>query len=453
METAVIEMEEEMENTLEDVYQSCGDLPSCLNSGQCMENPVTHLLRCQCPLGTLGKQCQIDSVNVKYPQFWGTGYVAFPKLLTSYETFRITVEFRPTKLDGLLLFSSERPTAKGDFFSVALISGKAQFRFNCGTGPAIITSNYNISLNEWHQLTIYRSQINGWVQVNDEQPVHGSSQGMYSRITLRESLYLGGYKNLSAISEYTSVSRGFAGCIKSLKVNRYLYDMRKRREIFNKFGHVIAHHGDILDGMDVALVKESQAEWILTIIALVKESLAEWILTIIALVKESLAEWVLTIIALVKESLAEWILTIIALVKESQAEWILTTITLVEESLAEWKFTHTSSYNLGSGEGIILSNETVIDGQWHNVHLHREGNIGTMVVDGYTVTGTSPGKLKQLNTNNGLYIGGMHDIVELSLHRYTTGFIGCLRSVTLATDYHFDIIADAVDGRNINLCT
>ena len=65
---------------------------------------------------------------VRYPKFLGFGYMAFPVLRGAYLEFEFTIEFRPDTLNGLLLFSSETPTANTDFFSVAIIDGLVEFR-------------------------------------------------------------------------------------------------------------------------------------------------------------------------------------------------------------------------------------------------------------------------------------------------------------------------------------
>jgi len=49
--------------------------------------------------------------------------------------------------------------------------------------------------------------------------------------------------------------------------------------------------------------------------------------------------------------------------------------------------------------------------------------------------------------------GGMDSIVLGTLHKYTSGFVGCLSNVTLANDYSIDLIADADDGRNVRQCS
>ena len=65
-------------------------------------------------------------------------------------------------------------------------------------------------------------------------------QGLFTKMTFREDLYLGGYKNLSLIANRTGSRSGFAGCVRKMAVNDKLYDMRKGAFI-----------GDALYGLDV----------------------------------------------------------------------------------------------------------------------------------------------------------------------------------------------------------
>ena len=62
-------------------------------------------------------------VEVKYPRFLGTGYLALPVLRDAHKEFRISLEFKPESPYGLLLFSGEFSNARTDFFSVVLDDG------------------------------------------------------------------------------------------------------------------------------------------------------------------------------------------------------------------------------------------------------------------------------------------------------------------------------------------
>lgn len=64
-------------------------------------------------------------------------------------------------------------------------------------------------------------------------------------------------------------------------------------------------------------------------------------------------------------------------------------------------------FNLGGGEVDISYNETSLaDGEWHEVAATRVEKRGELSVDGRSpIVRTVPGKLTQLNTNTGLFVG------------------------------------------------
>ena len=75
--------------------------------------------------------------DVKYPKFTGDGFLALPTVTSGYTEFEILIKFKPSTDSGLLLFISEYPDAKGDFFSLGLINGFVEFRFvNCSLKSA-----------------------------------------------------------------------------------------------------------------------------------------------------------------------------------------------------------------------------------------------------------------------------------------------------------------------------
>ncbi|EDX15577.1 GD15430, partial [Drosophila simulans] len=91
-------------------------------------------------------------------------------------------------------------------------------------------------------------------------------------------------------------------------------------------------------------------------------------------------------------------------------------------------------YDLGSGEVDIRFNGTkVSDGLWHRVRAIRNSQEGYLEVDGRkTVTLRAPGKLRQLNTDTGLYVGGMPDVGYFTHQRYFSGIVGCISEIVLA---------------------
>lgn len=51
----------------------------------------------------------------------------------------------------------------------------------------------------------------------------GRSKGLFSRITFREPLYVGGPGNITGLSEKLPVVKGLKGCIRHLEVNDHVY--------------------------------------------------------------------------------------------------------------------------------------------------------------------------------------------------------------------------------------
>lgn len=50
----------------------------------------------------------------------------------------IEVVFKPSSQDGTLLYNGFSRDRKGDFISLSLHEGHLEFRFDLGTGPAVI---------------------------------------------------------------------------------------------------------------------------------------------------------------------------------------------------------------------------------------------------------------------------------------------------------------------------
>ncbi|KAL8203970.1 UNVERIFIED_CONTAM: hypothetical protein K2H54_065741, partial [Gekko kuhli] len=172
------------------------------------------------------EHCRFINVNIQYPQFFGYSYITFEPLKNSYQTFQISVEFRSEAEDGLLLYCGENEHGRGDFMSVAVIRRSVQFRFNCGTGIAIITSENKIKLGNWHRVTVFRDGSDGWLKLDNSPPVSGRSQGQYSKITFRTPFYLGGAPTAYWLVRSTGINRGYQGCVQSLNVNGKAIDMR-----------------------------------------------------------------------------------------------------------------------------------------------------------------------------------------------------------------------------------
>ncbi|GFY59396.1 hypothetical protein TNIN_318461 [Trichonephila inaurata madagascariensis] len=109
-------------------------------------------------------------------------------------------------------------------------------------GEGVLISDQPVILRSWNTLTIYRDRWDAWMQLNSGTQVQGRSKGLFSRITFRLNLYLGGSPNQSLVADRTQVQTNFHGCLRHLAINRHVYDFR------------IHPRGDALEGNDIGML-------------------------------------------------------------------------------------------------------------------------------------------------------------------------------------------------------
>ncbi|OXB76735.1 UNVERIFIED_CONTAM: hypothetical protein H355_007010 [Colinus virginianus] len=591
--------------------------------------------RCHCNLGKGGETCTED-ITIQYPQFYGYSYITFEPLKNSYQTFQITLEFRAESEDGLLLYCGENEHGRGDFMSLAIIRRSVQFRFNCGTGVAVITSENKIKLGNWHSVTLFRDGLNGWLRMDNDAPVMGKSQGQYSKITFRTPFYVGGAPSVYWLVRAAGTNRGFQGCVQLLSINGKMIDMRpwplgkalSGADVGECSSGICDEASCINSGTCTASKADSyiclcplgfkghHCEEALTLaIPQFNESLRSFASTPWPLEPQnylsfmefemtfrpdletgvllysydtnskdflsinmvagyvefrfdcgsgtavirseepvSLGQWhELRVSRTAKngilqvdkqkpvEGMAEGAFTQIKCSSEiflggvpsydtvkknsgilrpftgSIQKIILNDRTIdvkqdftfgvnlvnaahpcvtspcanggscvpkkdsyecdcplgfdgqhcqkaITEAIEIPQFIGRSyliydnpdilkSYNLGSGVASIVVNGSFSDGRWHRVKAVRDGQSGKVTVDDYGArTGKSPGKMRQLNINGDLYVGGMKEIALHTNRQYLRGLVGCISHLTLSTDYHISLVEDAADGKNINTC-
>lgn len=62
---------------------------------------------------------------------------------------------KPTKADGLFLYNGQKMDRTGDFISLNLVNGYVEFRFDLGSGAAVIRYNYTHFFQNDHIIYIY----------------------------------------------------------------------------------------------------------------------------------------------------------------------------------------------------------------------------------------------------------------------------------------------------------
>ncbi|XP_025163883.1 basement membrane-specific heparan sulfate proteoglycan core protein [Harpegnathos saltator] len=152
-------------------------------------------------------------------------YVALPPLPDSYLKFNIEVSFKPESSEGILLYNDESGNESGDFIVLSLINGYPQFKFNLGSGPAVVRADRPVALSEWHTIKIQRNRKEGTMLVDGEGPYKVVAVGRRQGLDLKEPLYVGGVPSYNRINKEVEINSGFVGCISRLVLGEKQIDL------------------------------------------------------------------------------------------------------------------------------------------------------------------------------------------------------------------------------------
>ncbi|XP_011864496.1 PREDICTED: basement membrane-specific heparan sulfate proteoglycan core protein isoform X15 [Vollenhovia emeryi] len=152
-------------------------------------------------------------------------YIAFPPLPDSYLKFNIEISFKPESYDGILLYNDESGQGSGDFIMLSLNNGYPQFKFDLGSGIAVISANNSVILSEWNTIKIQRNRKEGTMLVNGKGPYKVLASGRRQGLDLKEPLYIGGVPSGGTINPQAGANTGFVGCISRLVLGEKQVDL------------------------------------------------------------------------------------------------------------------------------------------------------------------------------------------------------------------------------------
>ncbi|KAF1556232.1 Pikachurin, partial [Eudyptes schlegeli] len=436
---------------------SC-DETICSADSFCINDYNQSGSRCHCNLGKGGETCAEDII-IQYPQFSGYSYITFEPLKNSYQTFQITLEFRAESEDGLLLYCGENEHGRGDFMSLAIIQHSIQFRFSCGTGVAVITSENKIKLGNWHSITLFRDGMNGWLRMDNDAPVTGKSQGQYSKIMFRTPFYVGGAPSMYWLVRATGTNCGFQGCVQSLSVNGKIIDMRPWPL------------GKALSGADVGECSSSicdEASCINSGTCTVSKADSYICLCPLGFKGHHCEEALTLAIPQFNESLRSFASTPWPLAPQNYLSFMEFEMTFrpdLETGVLLYSYDTDSKdflsinmvagyvefrFDCGSGTAVIRSEEPVSLGQWHELQVSCTAKNGILRVDKQKpVEGMAEGAFTQIKCSSEIFIGGIpsHDAVKKN-SGILGPFSGSIQKIIL-NDQAIDVKRDFTFGVNL----
>lgn len=172
----------------------------------------------------------LTELNITIPSFFNKSYIIYSSLSNVASALSITITFYPTKSDGLLLFNALSNNDFSDYISIALVNSFVVYRFNLGSGAAQLSSPQQITLNQWHIVTVNRNGRVGFLQVGNQSLVTGQSLGTFTGLNIAGSMWLGGYNQFMILSQFSGTNVGFSGCISSVSVKGTPLDLIMQAE-------------------------------------------------------------------------------------------------------------------------------------------------------------------------------------------------------------------------------
>ncbi|XP_026842464.1 pikachurin [Drosophila persimilis] len=428
----------------------------CGSDGICALEATAASSRCLCPFGKTGIGCQED-IRAHVPRFAKRSWLAFAALHGAYKHVQLRLEFRPESFDGIILLSGERDDLTGDFMALLLNKGFVEFWFDCGSGVGSVRSRETIMLNEWNSVIIYRHRWDAWLVLNHGTKVQGRSNGLFSRITFREPVFLGGIGNITGLAKRLPLAEGFSGCI--------------RRFVANEHDYKFTEHplGDVTNGFDIQdcstdkcvrypcqhggkCLPSDQGAVCLCPIGYVGD-LCEirMDLQVPAFNGSSFLRY-----APLGDSALIW-LELKVILKPEQADGLILysgpeqrgdfIALYLNDGFVEFAF------DLGSGPAVVRSEYSLSMGQWHTIKISRTARLAVLKIDQHQEVMTiSSNGFWHLSLEQNLFVGGVNHVDRLPLDlKYKPFFVGCIQRIDI-NGHSLGIVSEALGGSNIGNC-
>uniref|UniRef100_A0A8C5CHM1 Heparan sulfate proteoglycan 2 n=1 Tax=Gadus morhua TaxID=8049 RepID=A0A8C5CHM1_GADMO len=198
---------------------------ACGPDATCINRPNGLGYDCRCHLGKSGNKCMGGEL-VTTPMFDGdASYIAYPPLTNVHDDLRVELEFKPQEGDGLMFFCGGKKMKVEDFVAVSMVDGHVEFRYELGTGQAILRSPEPVSLGQWHRVVAERNMREGQLRVDQGPMEKKTSPGKAQGLNIHTPMYLGGVRDVGMLPKPANISVLFTGCIGEVSINNKKVDL------------------------------------------------------------------------------------------------------------------------------------------------------------------------------------------------------------------------------------
>ena len=210
----------------------------CRYGGTCISRKGEPI--CMCPLGHAGELCE-QQLNIKIPKFSGYSYLEFPKLEVHSSLVSLSINVKPDKEDGIILYigpnNLKSSSTTENFLLLYIQRFILHVRCNLeGFDQILKLDSYDVSSDFWHHVEVSLLQNDLHVQVGpagisekeqSKQFSKSTHTGAVKKLTFKDSLKLGGVQHQyqASIFKAFGVLQGFVGCMTSLQLNGIEIDL------------------------------------------------------------------------------------------------------------------------------------------------------------------------------------------------------------------------------------
>uniref|UniRef100_A0A8C7HHD9 Heparan sulfate proteoglycan 2 n=1 Tax=Oncorhynchus kisutch TaxID=8019 RepID=A0A8C7HHD9_ONCKI len=434
---------------------------ACGPDATCIHRQNTLGYDCRCHLGKSGNKC-MDGELVTTPLFDGTdSYIAYPPLTNIHNDLRIEMEFKPMALDGLMFFSVGKKMKTEDFVSLEMVDGYVQFRYELGTGQAVLRSPEPITLGQWHRVEAGRLDKDGSLTVDGGREVRRSSPGKAQGLNIHTPMYLGGVPNLEIVPKTLNISDMFYGCVGEVSINGkkvdLSYSFTESMAIVQCKDNSPCDRNPCLNGARCMPTAEYEYQ------CLCKDGFEGERCEVVRDTCQSSDQCQNGGSCVNGQCVCPVGFNgpICGQSKYSHSCSFSCMSSYCSSNATVACSLSVHSYQLGSGESQIQSREPINDGRWHKVTAVRTGKQGYIQIDGAAIQrGQSQGKSIMVNTKGNVYLGGAPDISAMTGGKFSSGLTGCVRNLSLMNARPGDqparpieLQAAAENGINVGRCS
>ncbi|XP_044575810.1 pikachurin-like [Cotesia glomerata] len=464
----------------------CSKVP-CSHGGKCLTTGGDTAV-CLCPLGYTGDLCE-TRVDLQVPSFNGSSYLRYPGLGdSSLSWLELSVTLKPMTQDGVILYNGHHSDATGDFIALYLSSGHVQFTFDLGTGPATLRSESPVQLGEWLEIRVSRTGRLASLEVENEPAQEILAPGAFTQLSLPLNLYLGGAPSPEMFTPKMKTAASFVGCIQTVVLNHREVgilaealggvnvgncghacearpcgdaECRPLRERFTCRCHPGTPHPcpapeEFISSPPEPSFPSLPSTSVSMLLTKFERSVPSFTGTDSYLhysdadTMKRIISYRVDINMRFRTSSSNGLLLWSGRQSDPQEQRDENEDFL---ALGLNQGYLTLAYNLGSGEAVLRYNLTRLDDDlWHRIRAVRNEQWASLVVDSGTgVSASSPGQLRELNTDTGLYIGGAPDVVRTTDGRYTRGIVGCISDLVLDSDFSV-VLSSPEQATNTHSC-